>query len=146
MAPTRAETRRSISQRAWLGVWKTVHWVLVEWRQNKDAFNTIISYYEMRGLLHDKPKSMWRDVVKNSVPNCHLLGETAKDTIDRIWDFLAVTWIQDLPSTKQEGRALARGARSTTVSKYFATLTNFTSSPLKLEQWPFKYQTYISNV
>jgi len=52
------------------------------------------------------------------------------------WDmrFLAEILIQDLPSTKQKGRALYRGARSTTVSKYFATLTNFTSSPLKLEQ------------
>jgi hypothetical protein len=37
-------------------VYDTVRWVLAEWRQNKDASNTIISYYEMTGLLNGKTK------------------------------------------------------------------------------------------
>jgi hypothetical protein len=37
-------------------VYDTMRSVLVELRQNKDAFNTIISYHEITGLLNGKPK------------------------------------------------------------------------------------------
>jgi len=49
MAPTSVETRRSVSQTAWFGVWKVTHWVLVWCRQHKDEHNP--QYRTVRATL-----------------------------------------------------------------------------------------------